>query len=85
VVVSRRGVAGGELQAELQGCMPWAVSSPCQRTGEMLPRGQSPSESLLHGVFTLTRPDADTEEHNSRDCLSVTFSADHEREMYVFK
>lgn len=33
---SRRGLAGGELQ----GCMPWAVSSPCQRTGEMLLRGE---------------------------------------------
>lgn len=35
------GLAGGASgSGELQGYMPWAVSSPCQRTGEMLLKGQ---------------------------------------------
>lgn len=38
---SRCGLASGASGCgELQGCVPWAVSSPCQRTGEMLLRGQ---------------------------------------------
>lgn len=37
----RCGLAiGASGCVELQGCMPWAVSSPCQRTGEMLLKGQ---------------------------------------------
>lgn len=39
--ISCRGLASGASgSGEQQGCMPWAVSSPCQRTGEMLLRGQ---------------------------------------------